>query len=221
MAEQIKQKWSLASVRTACAVIAVCLHAWAVSAPMAVEAVTKAAAQAHSAMANKRELAFSLMTVASPAAPMVETARSEVKPSAPVVKPSAPVVQHKQPAPKANASMTGDATDLAPAVTSPAPSEAGVHPLAEMSKPTFLSPPSPPIYPALARKRGQEGTVWLDIVLDAQGTQAQLHILKSSGVAMLDTAALSAVSRWRFRPYEVSGVGRPSRVRIPIEFSLN
>ncbi len=248
MAEQIKQRWQLAALRTFCAVVAMFLHVWAVSAPLAVEAVTKVAAQAQSMMANKRELAFSVMTVTNPVKSVVRPAASTVKREQPVaeaaakpIKPVEPDViksksaqisaadtaaqeatkVEKQEVPKQE-DFTGKAiAKIAPAVSSPAQTQAGVHALAEMSEPTFLSPPSPPTYPTLARKRGQEGTVWLDIVLDAQGTQAQLHILKSSGVAMLDTAALSAVSRWRFRPYEVSGIGRPSRVRIPIEFSLN
>ena len=227
MAEQIKQRWRLATLRAFCALVAVFLHVWAVSAPLAVEAVTQAAAQAQSAAKKGGVVAFSIMTMASPAKPV-----RSIKPVEPVVaKPAQKsaidtavheaVEVFKQEAPKEEASTDRAIAEAASAASSPRQTQAGVHALAEMSEPKFVSPPSPPSYPTLARKRGQEGTVWLDIVLDAQGTQSQLHIIKSSGVAVLDTAALSAVSRWRFRPYEISGVGRPSRVRIPIEFSLN
>lgn len=249
MAEQIKQRWQLATLRACCAFVAVFLHVWAVSAPLAVVAVTQAAEQAQSAAKKRGMVAFSIMTMASPTKPVMKPAASVVKREQPVAeatakpirwtKPAEPVVAKpaqktatdtavheaaklfKQETPKEEISTDRAIADAAPAALSPSQTQAGVHALVEMSEPKFVSPPSPPTYPTLARKRGQEGTVWLDIVLDAQGTQSQLHILKSSGVAVLDTAALSAVSRWRFRPYEISGVGRPSRVRIPIEFSLN
>lgn len=245
MAEQIKQRWQLATLRAFCAFVAVFLHVWAVSAPLAVEAVAQAAEQAQTT-SNKGVVAFSIMTMASPAKPVMKPAASIVKreqlvaeATARPIKPVEFVVAKpaqntatdtavheaaevfKQETAKEEISTDRAIADAAPAASPPQQTQAGVHALAEMSEPKFVSPPSPPTYPTLARKRGQEGTVWLDIVLDAQGTQSQLHILKSSGVAVLDTAALSAVSRWRFRPYEISGVGRPSRVRIPIEFSLN
>lgn len=246
MAEQIKQRWQLATLRAFCAFVAVFLHVWAVSAPLAVEAVTQAAEQAQSAAKKRGVVSFSIMTIASPAKSVVKPAASVVKreqlvaeATAKPIRPVEPVVAKpaqktatntavheaaevfKQETVKEEISTDRAIAEAAPAASSPRQTQAGVHALAEMSEPKFVSPPSPPTYPTLARKRGQEGTVWLDIVLDAQGTQSQLHIIKSSGVAVLDTAALSAVSRWRFRPYEISGVGRPSRVRIPIEFSLN
>lgn len=88
-------------------------------------------------------------------------------------------------------------------------------------EPKFAEPPKPPVYPSLARKRGQQGTVWIDVVLDAEGMPAEQLIFKSSGISLLDQAALAAVSEWRFRPYEEDGQTFQSRIRIPIEFSLN
>lgn len=120
-----------------------------------------------------------------------------------------------------NAQSADDIGVLTEGDSSPKQTQAGVHEFVEISEPQFLSPPSPPRYPTLARKRGQEGTVWVDIVLDATGDQVQINVLRSSGVEMLDSAALLAVSNWRFKPYEADGVSRPSRVRIPVEFSLN
>lgn len=89
-----------------------------------------------------------------------------------------------------------------------------------VSKPTFARQPKAPRYPKLARKRGQEGTVWLDVWLDEQGQQARLEVAQSSGLDMLDQSALKAVSKWRFKPLKQNGVAMASRVRIPVEFSL-
>jgi len=90
-----------------------------------------------------------------------------------------------------------------------------------ITKPVFAAQPKPPRYPAVARKRGQEGTVWLDIWLDEKGNKSKLEVTQSSGLALLDKSALKAVSEWKFKPYERNGIRIASRVRIPVVFSLN
>lgn len=97
----------------------------------------------------------------------------------------------------------------------------GAHREAVITEPLFASPPTPPRYPTIARKRGQEGTVWLDVWLDAQGNQSKLAIAQSSGLSVLDESALKAVRQWEFQAYQVGGIHMASRVRIPVEFSLN
>lgn len=88
------------------------------------------------------------------------------------------------------------------------------------SKPRFARAPSAPVYPALARRRQQQGTVWLEVRLDARGKQVELQVLRSSTVPSLDQAALAAVRKWQFLPETYNGVGVPSRVQIPIEFAI-
>lgn len=87
--------------------------------------------------------------------------------------------------------------------------------------PQFKSDPQPPVYPRLARKRGQEGVVWLDIWLDSRGEQTKLEVYDSSGVGSLDRAAIDAVSQWQFVPKHAAGMTIASRVRIPVHFVLN
>ena len=60
--------------------------------------------------------------------------------------------------------------------------------------PSFKEPPAPPKYPPLARRRSQEGTVWLSIHLDEFGRQKERRVLRSSGISSLDDAALEAVA---------------------------
>ncbi|WP_271409205.1 energy transducer TonB [Pseudomonas sp. Q1-7] len=88
-------------------------------------------------------------------------------------------------------------------------------------EPSFLTPPKPPVYPALARRRNQQGLVLVEVRLDAQGLLQGIRLLRSSGVESLDRSALDAVAAWRFRPETRNGRPVASRVRIPIEFALS
>lgn len=87
--------------------------------------------------------------------------------------------------------------------------------------PRFREPPAPPRYPAQARRRSQQGQVLLEVRLDAQGTQHDVRLLRSSGFQSLDQAALTAVADWQFQPEVQAGRPVPSRVQIPIDFALN
>ncbi|MCM2679598.1 energy transducer TonB [Echinimonas agarilytica] len=89
-----------------------------------------------------------------------------------------------------------------------------------VTEPSFRTPPQPPVYPRLAQRRGQEGVVWLEIQLDEFGRQLNTIILTSSGVDSLDLAALTAVAQWQFEGRQRGDSRVPSRVQIPINFSL-
>ncbi|MCA0892757.1 energy transducer TonB [Microbulbifer agarilyticus] len=89
-----------------------------------------------------------------------------------------------------------------------------------VERPAFASPPGAPVYPELARKRRQQGTVVVEVLLDQSGAQVVRRLLKSSGVDSLDEAALKAVAGWNFLPYREGGHARESRVRLPIRFAL-
>ncbi len=88
------------------------------------------------------------------------------------------------------------------------------------SQPQYLTPPQPPKYPRLARKRGIEGRVLLHVVIDRQGAVTELSVERSSGSALLDRAARKAVQRWQFVPARQNGVAVASYVRVPIDFVL-
>lgn len=98
--------------------------------------------------------------------------------------------------------------------------EPGLHPILVTSDPLFAHTPTPPRYPTVARKRGQQGVVWVDVWLDNEGRQVDCKLFQSSGYDSLDKAALKAVTRWRFQPYIDKGHRKASIYRIPIEFSL-
>jgi protein TonB len=87
-------------------------------------------------------------------------------------------------------------------------------------EPAFLAPPRPPVYPAQAKRRNQQGVVLVEVRLDEYGKLVELKLLRSSGVASLDRSAMKAVAAWRFRAEIEDGQPVPSRVHIPIEFAL-
>lgn len=84
----------------------------------------------------------------------------------------------------------------------------------------YLSNP-PPEYPKRARRRGQEGTVTLLVELGSKGNVKTIAIQKSSGYSILDRAAKSSVSKWRFTPATVGDKQVSSQVLVPIAFTLN
>lgn len=89
------------------------------------------------------------------------------------------------------------------------------------TEPSFIEPPKPPRYPSLARKRGQQGTVLVELWLDESGHQTKLLVSQSSGVSALDQAAVTAVAKWRFQAHRLNGLNVASRVTVPLEFVLN
>lgn len=86
--------------------------------------------------------------------------------------------------------------------------------------PSYLRNPAP-VYPQLARERGDQGTVVLEAEVLPSGGCGQLRVLDSSGHAMLDQAAVHAVRRWRFKPARRWGKPVALWVEIPITFRLS
>lgn len=172
-------------------------------------------------------------TPAANPAPVTQPRRPEPKPevvSKPRPAPAKPVARAEpaRPKPAAPPAQPARTAAAAPApVERPAvantPSEP-VRPAATevfSREPSFLTPPKPPVYPAQARRRNQQGIVLVEVRLDAQGLLREIRLLRSSGVESLDRSALDAVAGWRFRPETQDGQPVPSRVHIPIEFALS
>ena len=80
-----------------------------------------------------------------------------------------------------------------------------------------VSKPSP-VYPAIARAAGLQGTVILQATISKTGTIENLRVL--SGSPMLQQAALNAVQQWRYRPYLLNGDPVEVETTINVIFSL-
>jgi len=89
----------------------------------------------------------------------------------------------------------------------------------QMAYPRYQSN-TPPAYPGLARKRGQEGTVFLQVLVNREGRVDDLEIEISSGFTPLDRAALSSVKKWSFEPGRRGKERIPMWVRVPVTFKL-
>ncbi|ELR67729.1 Ferric siderophore transport system, periplasmic binding protein TonB [Photobacterium marinum] len=90
-----------------------------------------------------------------------------------------------------------------------------------VSNPTFATRPSPVKYPRIAKRRGIEGQVMIEVWIAPDGKQIKQTLLKSSGTTVLDEAALKAIKRWRFSSHVVDGQAIAHRVQIPVRFKLD
>lgn len=77
-----------------------------------------------------------------------------------------------------------------------------------------------PAYPRLARRRGEEGTVWLHLRVSAEGLPEEVLLEISSGHALLDEAALTAARAWQLIPALRDGVPVEGVLRVPVTFRL-
>jgi protein TonB len=87
------------------------------------------------------------------------------------------------------------------------------------ARPLYRSNP-PPKYPAVARRRGFQGNVVLEVLVGPAGNVIELHVLSSSGYPILDRAAKSSVKNWTFEPGMRGQEKVEMWVRVPIRFEL-
>jgi protein TonB len=73
-------------------------------------------------------------------------------------------------------------------------------------------------YPELARKAGQEGKVFLEIVVDEKGNVIDARMLK--GPAIFEEAAIKAIFKMKFRPAKQRDRSVKVRIAQVIEFRL-
>ncbi|MCA3271807.1 MAG: energy transducer TonB [Roseomonas sp.] len=77
-----------------------------------------------------------------------------------------------------------------------------------------------PPYPESSRRRGEEGVVRVELLVDPNGRVADVRILESSGFGTLDAAAVQAVRDWRFRPAQRAGVPVAGSITTAVHFRL-
>lgn len=103
----------------------------------------------------------------------------------------------------------------------PAPPPKPAEPLALGSELAVACPErTPPRYPPLSRRLGEEGTSLLRVELDEQGNIGAARITSSSGFARLDAAALAAVRTWRCNPATRNGQPVRATALQPFKFVL-
>jgi protein TonB len=78
-----------------------------------------------------------------------------------------------------------------------------------------------PAYPEEARQQGWEGTVTLHLELRADGTVGNVQVARSSGHAVLDTAAQETAKTWKHTPLAQAGGPGPHWAEISLTFKLD
>lgn len=112
---------------------------------------------------------------------------------------------------------------VAPAAPAPAEPAADHDPGSDAGAETEARPLADnpaPRYPGLARRRGWEGEVLLEVAVDAEGRPTEVTIETGSGRRVLDEAAASAVFGWRFEPASSGGVPVAGRTTVRVAFVL-
>jgi protein TonB len=76
------------------------------------------------------------------------------------------------------------------------------------------------VYPAIAKRLGEQGTVKLKALVDETGKPTRIQIIGTSGSARLDQAAVDYFVCSRFFPGRVNGVPTAMWYEAPINFIL-
>jgi len=78
-----------------------------------------------------------------------------------------------------------------------------------------------PSYPIGARRRGEEGTVVLDVTVNPKGRASDVRLVSSCGFSELDNAAQRAAGQARFKPGTSNGQPVESAARLTLIFRLH
>ncbi len=79
---------------------------------------------------------------------------------------------------------------------------------------------APPRYPEQARRNGWQGTVLLELTVAETGEVTDVRVVQSSGYAVLDAAAVTAIRQWKGQPARRNGQPVATRERLPVRFRL-
>ena len=82
-----------------------------------------------------------------------------------------------------------------------------------------INNPHPP-YPLIARKKGFEGKLILEVLVNEDGSVKSTSIRESSGYQILDTVSKETVEKWTFIPAKKMGQAVKDNIQVPIKFVL-
>lgn len=87
--------------------------------------------------------------------------------------------------------------------------------------------PGPPVifktdpeYTEEARRGGLEGTVWISVIVDEQGTPTKMNLDGPFLDSGLTQNSLDAVKQWRFQPTMLNGQPTAVQVEVQVDFKL-
>jgi TonB family protein len=89
-------------------------------------------------------------------------------------------------------------------------------PVAETVTPPTKIKNVQPVYPAVARSAGVEGSVQLEVSVNENGKVSDARVIRS--VPLLDQAALDAVKQWEYTPMRRGSVAVASVMMVTVNF---
>jgi len=178
---------------------------------------------------------FDVISFKKKAEPTIVEMVLDVPPPAEIVPPTAPPPKDTPPPPDqptpliVSTAQTVAPPPIAVAPQPPAPVAPVVAPPGPPAPPAPIIPPDvdastmsnpAPVYPMESRRRHEQGTVRLRVVITVEGRVKDISVARSSGFDRLDKAALDAVRRWKFRPGTQAGNPVEAVGTLAIPFSL-
>ena len=160
---------------------------------------------------------------------LITPPKPEPTPPTPEVVPPKPLPVARQPVAQPAIAPLLAAESSAPGASAiaPQPKPVAIAPAPQAS--ARIEPPSfnaaylrnpPPAYPAIARRRGEQGTVVLRVYVSGDGSAEKVLVHATSGHERLDQAAHDAVHQWRFVPARQGDQAIAAWVLVPIKFAL-
>lgn len=130
-----------------------------------------------------------------------------------------PEVHIATPPPPARSTAITTVTPVRPVEPTPAP--APPHVPVSVLPHVDAATSREPEYPPVSRRLGEQGTVVLEVMVDASGRAVEAKIVQSSGFARLDDAAVAGVKeRYRFAPGTLDGTPQPMRYTFKFTWKL-
>jgi len=109
-------------------------------------------------------------------------------------------------------------TMTGPPTPAPQPAAPSIESVGDLSSKMIAA--TAPRYPQESRRKHEQGTVVLMVLVGVDGRVADISIAQSSGFDRLDHAALSAVRQWRWSPTRKGGAPVMVRGLVEIPFIL-
>jgi protein TonB len=103
-------------------------------------------------------------------------------------------------------------------VRPPAPSPDALFEIGDLDSAPQIIFRIPAAYPQKARLRKIEGFVQLSFVIDSEGATRDISVVASEPAGLFDSAAIRAVSKWRFKPGNHQGRAVNTRASQTIRF---
>lgn len=105
-------------------------------------------------------------------------------------------------------------------IVAPPPRPALAAPVSITDLSTSLRSGKAPSYPVESKRKREQGTVVIALVVSTSGRVSEASVFRSSGFDRLDQVALSAVRRFVYEPYVLNGLPVSVRTTVTFPFKL-